>query len=134
MTFANDCANCCFFAQNWCSKKEKFCVSFRKKVLRMETLLGRFSCKFDVEYKRTNNYRRAKYINRVRTRKLWNRRTFRLKLWLQIDQWTWDTYLLCNQLDSRIAIHVVFLSTVFCTWNYFETWQSGLILFNDNSQ
>ena len=42
MTFANDCANCCFFAQNWCSKKEKFCVSFRKncaKVLRMETLL-----------------------------------------------------------------------------------------------
>ena len=41
MTFANDCANCCFFAQNWCAKKEKFCVSFRKncaKVLRMETL------------------------------------------------------------------------------------------------
>ena len=37
----NDCANCCFFAQNWCAKKEKFCVSFRKncaKVLRMETL------------------------------------------------------------------------------------------------
>ena len=31
-----------FFAQNWCAKKEKFCVSFRKncaKVLRMETLL-----------------------------------------------------------------------------------------------
>ena len=43
MTFANDCANYCFFfAQNWCAKKEKFCVSFRKncaKVLRMETLL-----------------------------------------------------------------------------------------------
>ena len=41
MTFANDCANCCFFVQNWCAKKEKFCVSFRKncaKVLRMETL------------------------------------------------------------------------------------------------
>ena len=36
MTFANDCANCCFFAT-----KEKFCVSFRKNcaiVLRMETL------------------------------------------------------------------------------------------------
>ena len=34
-------ANCCFFAQNWCAKKEKFCVSFRKncaKVLQMETL------------------------------------------------------------------------------------------------
>ena len=30
MTFANDCANCCFFAQNWCAKKEKFCVSFCK--------------------------------------------------------------------------------------------------------
>ena len=30
--FANDCANCCFFfAQNWCAKKEKFCVSFRKQ-------------------------------------------------------------------------------------------------------
>ena len=30
-----------FFAQNWCAKKEKFCVSFRKNcvtVLRMETL------------------------------------------------------------------------------------------------
>ena len=30
-----------FFAQNWCAKKEKICVSFRKncaKVLRMETL------------------------------------------------------------------------------------------------
>ena len=30
-----------FFAQNWCAKKEKFCVSFGKncaKVLRMETL------------------------------------------------------------------------------------------------
>ena len=30
-----------FFAQNWCAKKEKFCVSFCKncaKVLRMETL------------------------------------------------------------------------------------------------
>ena len=42
MTIANDCANCWFFAQNWCAKKEKFCVSFRKncaKVLRMETLL-----------------------------------------------------------------------------------------------
>ena len=42
MTFANYCANCCFFAQNWCAKKEKFCVSFRKnyaKVLRMETLI-----------------------------------------------------------------------------------------------
>ena len=42
MTFANDCANCCFFAQNWCAKKEKFFVSFRKncaKVLRMETLV-----------------------------------------------------------------------------------------------
>jgi len=41
MTFANDCANCCVFAQNWCAKKEKFCVSFRKnfaKVLLMETL------------------------------------------------------------------------------------------------
>ena len=41
MTFANDCANCCFFAQNWCANKGKFCVSFRKncaKVLRMETL------------------------------------------------------------------------------------------------
>ena len=41
MTFANYCANCCFFAQNWCAKKEKFCISFRKncaKVLRMETL------------------------------------------------------------------------------------------------
>ena len=41
LTFANDCANCCFFAQNWRAKKEKFCVSFRKnfaKVLRMETL------------------------------------------------------------------------------------------------
>jgi len=40
MTFANDCGNCCCFAQNWCAKKEKFCVSFRKncaKVLRMET-------------------------------------------------------------------------------------------------
>ena len=39
--FSNDCANCSFFAQNWCAKKEKFCVSFRKncaKVLRMETL------------------------------------------------------------------------------------------------
>ena len=39
MTFANDCANCCFFR----AKKEKFCVSFRKdcaKVLRMETLVG----------------------------------------------------------------------------------------------
>ena len=42
---ANCCffrANCCFFfAQNWCARKEKFCVSFRKncaKVLRMETL------------------------------------------------------------------------------------------------
>ena len=45
MTFANDCANCCFFAQNWCLKKEKFCVSFRKNcatVLRMETLYIRF--------------------------------------------------------------------------------------------
>ena len=30
MTFANDCANCCLFAQNWCAKKEKFSVSFRK--------------------------------------------------------------------------------------------------------
>ena len=42
MTFANDCVNCCFFAQNWCATKEKFCVSFRKncaKVLRMETLV-----------------------------------------------------------------------------------------------
>ena len=42
MTFANYCANCCFFAQNWCAKKEKNCVSFRKncaKVLRMETLV-----------------------------------------------------------------------------------------------
>ena len=32
-----------FFAQNWCAKKEKFCVSFRKncaKVLRMETLIS----------------------------------------------------------------------------------------------
>ena len=41
MTFANNCANCCFFAQNWCATKEKFCVPFRKncaKVLRMETL------------------------------------------------------------------------------------------------
>ena len=41
MTFANDCANCCFFAQNWRAKKEKYCVSFRKncaKVLRMGTL------------------------------------------------------------------------------------------------
>ena len=41
MTFANDCANCCFFAQNWYAKKETFCVSFRKncaKVLQMETL------------------------------------------------------------------------------------------------
>ena len=41
MTFANDCANCCFFAQNWCTKKEKFCISFRKNcaiVLRMVTL------------------------------------------------------------------------------------------------
>ena len=41
MTFGNDCTNCCFFAQNWCAKKEKFCVSFQKncaKVLRMETL------------------------------------------------------------------------------------------------
>ena len=43
MTFANDCTNCCFFAQNWCAKKEKFCVSFRKNcanVLRMETLMN----------------------------------------------------------------------------------------------
>ena len=42
MTFANYCANCCFFAQNWCAKKEKNCVSFRKncaKVLRMEPLV-----------------------------------------------------------------------------------------------
>ena len=41
MTFANDCANCCFFTQNWYAKKEKFCVAFRKncaKVLRMKTL------------------------------------------------------------------------------------------------
>ena len=42
MTFANGSANCCFFAQNRCATKEKFCVSFRKncaKVLRMETLV-----------------------------------------------------------------------------------------------
>ena len=41
MTFANDCTNCCFFAQNWCAKKEKYCVLFRKncaEVLRMETI------------------------------------------------------------------------------------------------
>ena len=49
---ANCCffrANCCFFfAQNWCARKEKFCVSFRKncaKVLRMETLDSRFFLK-----------------------------------------------------------------------------------------
>ena len=44
-----------FFAQNWCAKKEKFCVSFRKNcatVLRMETLgrgrgyLSNFMCIF----------------------------------------------------------------------------------------
>ena len=40
-TFENYCANCCFFAQNWCAKKEKFCDSLRKncaKALRMEIL------------------------------------------------------------------------------------------------
>ena len=34
-----------FFAQNWCTKKEKFCVSFRKncaKVLQMESLYFSF--------------------------------------------------------------------------------------------
>ena len=45
MTIANNYANCCFFAQIWCAKKEKFCVSFRincTKVLRMETLIERW--------------------------------------------------------------------------------------------
>ena len=49
MTFANDCTNCCFFAQNWCAKKEKNCVSFRKncgKVLRMEILDKIYLCFF----------------------------------------------------------------------------------------
>ena len=56
MTFANDCANCCFFVQNWCAKKEKFCVSFRKncaKVLRMETLsrIGFYLCMYTIAWK-----------------------------------------------------------------------------------
>ena len=41
MSFANDCANCCFFRAKLMRKERKFYVSFRKncaKVLRMETL------------------------------------------------------------------------------------------------
>ena len=32
MTFANDCANCCFFTENCPAKEEKFCVLFCKKL------------------------------------------------------------------------------------------------------
>ena len=43
MTFANDCENCCFFVQNWCATKEKFCVSFRKSFANGNPKLNRFN-------------------------------------------------------------------------------------------
>ena len=59
MTFANDCANCCFFAQNWCAKKENFCVSFRKncaKVFWMETLMPTQSLPETKEFQILRNF------------------------------------------------------------------------------
>ena len=56
MTFANCCANCCFFfAQNWCAKKEKISVSFREncaKVLRMKTIFMDSKISFPGSYDR----------------------------------------------------------------------------------
>ena len=58
-----------FFAQNWCSKKEKFCVLFRKncaKVLRMETL---FRTNLTIE---ESVYSREVYCSKDRSR--WDER------------------------------------------------------------